>query len=97
MIGGVPASRPWPQAHVARQAALKRVVTGGDQSKIRRNPVGATGRVVGLQDIQAGLELEEDLNEFQMVERYDPEGRNGLKPADRSHVARVRVRGAPQV
>lgn len=44
-----------------------------------------------------GLELEEDLNEFQMVERYDPEGRNGLKPADRSHVARVRVRGAPQV
>jgi len=43
-----------------------------------------------------GLELVEDLNDFQLVERYDPAGVNGLKPADRSHIARVFVRGAPQ-
>ena len=40
-----------------------------------------------------GLELVEDLNDFQLVARYDPAGVNGLKPTDRSHVARVRVRG----
>ncbi len=28
-----------------------------------------------------GLELVEDLNDFQLVERYDPAGVNGLKPA----------------
>lgn len=39
-----------------------------------------------------GLELVEDLNDFQLVERYDPAGVNGLKPTDRSHLARVRVR-----
>jgi methyltransferase (TIGR00027 family) len=38
-----------------------------------------------------GLVLEEDVSEFDMVERFDPAGVNGLKPADRSHVARVRV------
>ena len=41
-----------------------------------------------------GLELEEDLNDFQLVARYDPAGVNGLKPTDRSHIARVCVRGA---
>jgi len=40
-----------------------------------------------------GLELEEDLNDFQLVARYDPAGVNGLKPTDRSHIASVRVRG----
>jgi methyltransferase (TIGR00027 family) len=40
-----------------------------------------------------GLELVEDLNDFQLVDRYDPAGVNGLKPADRSHIARVMVRG----
>jgi len=43
-----------------------------------------------------GLELVEDLNDFQLVERYDPAGVNGLKPADRSHIARVLVRGTAQ-
>jgi methyltransferase (TIGR00027 family) len=42
---------------------------------------------------EVGLELEEDLSEFQMVERFDPAGHNAFKPADRSRVARVRVRG----
>jgi methyltransferase (TIGR00027 family) len=47
------------------------------------------------QDISAlGLALEEDLNDIQLVERYDPAGKNGLKPAGRSHIARVRVLGA---
>ncbi len=41
-----------------------------------------------------GLELMEDLNDFQLVERYDSAGVNGLKPTDRSHIARVLVRGA---
>jgi methyltransferase (TIGR00027 family) len=44
-----------------------------------------------------GLALEEDLDEFQMVERYDPAGLNGLTPSRRSHVARVRVRGESPV
>jgi methyltransferase (TIGR00027 family) len=45
-------------------------------------------------DIQGlGLDLEEDLSEFQLVARYDPAGVNRLKPTERSHVARVRVRG----
>jgi methyltransferase (TIGR00027 family) len=43
-----------------------------------------------------GLVLVEDLNDFQLLERYDPEDVNGLKPADRSHIARVLVRGAAQ-
>ena len=38
-----------------------------------------------------GLELQEDLKEFELVKRYDPDGINGLKPADRSHVALVRT------
>lgn len=38
-----------------------------------------------------GLKLQEDLNEFELVKRYDPDGINGLKPADRSHVALVRT------
>jgi O-methyltransferase involved in polyketide biosynthesis len=38
-----------------------------------------------------GLELEEDLNDFQLVARYDPAGVNSLKPTDRSHIASVRV------
>ena len=43
-----------------------------------------------------GLDLVEDVNEFQLVERYDPAGVNALKPADRSHVARARVRTGAQ-
>jgi methyltransferase (TIGR00027 family) len=47
------------------------------------------------QDISAlGLVLEEDLSDIQLIERYDPTGKNGLKPAGRSHIARVRVPGA---
>ncbi|MEZ5572216.1 MAG: class I SAM-dependent methyltransferase [Halioglobus sp.] len=42
---------------------------------------------------EIGLELQEDLSEFQMAERYDPQGVNGFMPLDRSHVARVRVGG----
>jgi len=38
-----------------------------------------------------GLELEEDLDDFQVVQRYDPLGRNGLRPVRVSHVARARV------
>jgi methyltransferase (TIGR00027 family) len=41
-----------------------------------------------------GLDLEEDLSEYQLVARYDPAGVNHLKPTERSHVARVRVRGS---
>lgn len=43
-----------------------------------------------------GLDLVEDVNEFQLVEQYDPAGVNELKPADRSHVARARVRTGAQ-
>jgi methyltransferase (TIGR00027 family) len=48
-------------------------------------------------ELQAvGLDLVEDLNEFQMAERFDPRGVNGLQPLDRSHVALARVRaGSP--
>lgn len=45
-----------------------------------------------LRDV--GLDLVEDLNEFQMAQRFDPAGINGLQPLDRSHVALVRVREA---
>jgi methyltransferase (TIGR00027 family) len=38
-----------------------------------------------------GLELEEDLDDFQLVRRYDPLGLNGLRPARQSRVVRVRV------
>jgi O-methyltransferase involved in polyketide biosynthesis len=41
-----------------------------------------------------GLQVEEDLSEFALVERYDASGTNNLKPADRSHIALVRVAGA---
>jgi methyltransferase (TIGR00027 family) len=41
-----------------------------------------------------GLQLMEDMNDFQLVQRYDPAAVNGLKPVDRSHVARVLVHGA---
>ncbi|MEZ5503484.1 MAG: class I SAM-dependent methyltransferase [Halioglobus sp.] len=40
-----------------------------------------------------GLELEEDMSDIQLLQRYDPAGKNGLKAAGRSHIARVRVRG----
>lgn len=43
---------------------------------------------------EVGLDLVEDLNEFQMAQRFDPAGINGLRPLDRSHVALVRVREA---
>jgi methyltransferase (TIGR00027 family) len=39
-----------------------------------------------------GLDLLEDLNDVQLVARLDPQGRNGLRPASRSRIARVRVR-----
>ena len=38
-----------------------------------------------------GFELEEDLDDFQIVERYDPHGLNGLQPASQSRIARARV------
>lgn len=41
---------------------------------------------------EAGMELVEDVDEFQMLERYDPQGINGLRPVDRSRVALARVR-----
>lgn len=41
-----------------------------------------------------GMELVEDLNDFQLVERYDPAGVNGLKPAHQSHIARALLRAA---
>ena len=43
---------------------------------------------------EVGLDLVEDLNEFQMAARYDSQGINGFRPVDRSHVALVRVREA---
>jgi methyltransferase (TIGR00027 family) len=46
---------------------------------------------------EVGLELVEDLNEFQMAERFDPTDRNGLRPIDRSHVALVRVLARPSL
>lgn len=41
-----------------------------------------------------GLELLEDVDEYEMVKRFDPAGANGLKPAGRSHVALVRTGGS---
>lgn len=42
---------------------------------------------------EAGFELLEDLTDFQLVERYDPQGLNGLKPLPHSRIARARVAG----
>ncbi len=42
---------------------------------------------------EVGLELLEDMDEFQMMARYDPDAVNGFKPIDRSHVALARVAG----
>ena len=39
-----------------------------------------------------GLELLEDLDDQALVRRYDPQNRNRLRPAGRSHIARARVR-----
>jgi methyltransferase (TIGR00027 family) len=38
-----------------------------------------------------GVELEEDLDDFQLVNRYDSSGLNGLKPVRLSRIARARV------
>jgi len=40
-----------------------------------------------------GFELEEDLDDFQLVDRYDPRGLNGLKAAKLSHIAHARMTG----
>lgn len=41
--------------------------------------------------LSLGLELQEDLDDFQVVERYDPLGRNRMRPARLSRIARARV------
>jgi O-methyltransferase involved in polyketide biosynthesis len=44
------------------------------------------------QDLMAvGFDLLEDLDDHQVVERYDPHGLNGLKPAKHSRIALARV------
>lgn len=43
---------------------------------------------------EAGFELLEDLADAQLVERYDPQARNGLKPLPLSRIAHARVAGA---
>ena len=43
---------------------------------------------------EIGLELEEDLNDIQILDRFDPSGANGLLPTATSHIARVRVLGS---
>jgi methyltransferase (TIGR00027 family) len=45
---------------------------------------------------EVGLELLEDLDDAQVVERYDPCGLNGLKPAQHSRIAHARVTGSLQ-
>lgn len=40
-----------------------------------------------------GFDLLEDLNDSQVVERYDPHGLNGLEPAPHSRIAHARVTG----
>ena len=41
-----------------------------------------------------GFELQEDLDDFQVVAKYDPLGMNGLRPSRHSRIARARVVGA---
>jgi methyltransferase (TIGR00027 family) len=43
-----------------------------------------------------GFDLLEDLNDSQLVERYDPRGLNGLKPLQHSRIARARVVGVTE-
>ncbi len=40
-----------------------------------------------------GFDLLEDLDDSQVVQRYDPRGLNGLKPLQHSHIAHARVTG----
>jgi methyltransferase (TIGR00027 family) len=42
---------------------------------------------------EIGLELEEDLDDTQILDRFDPTGANGLVSTATSHIARVRVLG----
>ena len=78
--------------YVARRGGVNRPSRGGPlEGSPSRGRSGLLRLLVGLRDL--GLELVEDLNDFQLVARYDPAGVNGLKPTDRSHIARVRVRG----
>ena len=44
-----------------------------------------------LKDV--GFDLLEDLNDSQVVQRYDPRGLNGLKPLQHSRIAHARVTG----
>ena len=43
--------------------------------------------------LSVGLELLEDLTSSQVVERYDPRGLNGLKPAQHGRIAHARIIG----
>jgi methyltransferase (TIGR00027 family) len=44
------------------------------------------------QDLQSvGFELQEDLTDFQVLDRYDPLGVNSLRPASYSRIARARI------
>jgi len=43
--------------------------------------------------LAVGLELQEDLADADLVQRYDAHGANGLRPASRSRIARARVAG----
>lgn len=47
---------------------------------------------VDLRDV--GFELEQDLDDTVLIQRYDPTGVNGLQSASVSHIARARVVGA---
>jgi O-methyltransferase involved in polyketide biosynthesis len=41
--------------------------------------------------LAVGFDLLEDLDDYQLVERYDPHGLNGLKPAKHSRIALSRL------
>jgi O-methyltransferase involved in polyketide biosynthesis len=43
-----------------------------------------------------GFDLLEDLNDSQVVERYDPRGLNGLRPSPHSRIAHARVTGVTE-
>jgi methyltransferase (TIGR00027 family) len=43
-----------------------------------------------------GFDLLEDLDDFQVVQRYDPRGLNGLKPLQHSRIAHARVTGVAE-
>jgi methyltransferase (TIGR00027 family) len=44
---------------------------------------------------KAGLQLEEDMDDIALMQRYDPDGLNRFKSAARSHIGRARVKDIP--